>query len=393
MAFTEKYVSSAAGGSGDGLSAGSPFTWAQMVAEINAGTGAGKRYNVKADGTYTRTAYDSMWSATGGTATSPIVIRGYKTVIGDGYLGRDSTGALITTNMPQINYTDGRIESPTQTVWESISVSYTATGSGVDLFFNTNHFCAVIGCRMSTARTNTDTRLIGLGGDYCLQFENDFFMTATTGPNGTMAQTQNTGVRIDSCRFICSCTTIQSGLKCDDGASIYGCLFKGAGAGAGIYMDSSKAELIRNNIITGWQDGIYWNTASSSRLSWVAGNMITDNSRYGVNVSAAWIGIIGPNRTRDNVTGDTSNATLDWTQTARILPLVTTDTGGPETDYVAAASNNYNPVSATAPGIAQNRPKFSDMGAYGLQHPTGGALAAGVMHPLLPQIIRPAPSE
>ena len=73
------------------------YTWGQMVTEINTGVGAGIRYNVKADGTYTRSAFDSMWSAVGGTVTSPLCIRGYKTVIGDGYLGRDATGALITS--------------------------------------------------------------------------------------------------------------------------------------------------------------------------------------------------------------------------------------------------------------------------------------------------------
>lgn len=388
MAFTEKYVSSAAGGSGDGLTAGAPFTWGQMVAEINTGVGAGKRYNVKADGTYTRSTDDSMWGALpGGTATSPICIRGYKTVIGDGYLGRDATGALITTNMPQLNYTDGRIELPQLSVFESLSIAYTSTGSGNDRFIMTNNNCSVIGCKISTARTNNDTKVIGLGGDFALHFECDYLMTATSGPNQEMAFTQNQGVRIDSCRFICSSTTITSGIKCDNGTSFYGCLIKGAGAGAGLYFDASRPVAVRNCTIAGWQDGLLWNTASSDYLSWLAGNMITDNARYGVNISAAWAGIIGPNRVRDNVTGNTSNATLDWTQAGRILPLVTIDTGGPETDYVTAASNNYNLIPAS-PAKGVNIPKTSDLGAYGLADPAGGGT---VFNPLAQTIIRPAP--
>jgi hypothetical protein len=390
MAFTEKYVSSLAGGSGNGLTAGTPFTWAQMVAEINGGLGAGIRYNVKADGVYARTAYDSMWAATGGTATSPVYIRGYKTTIGDGYLGRDSNGALITTNMPQLNYTDGRVELSQRMVLESLSFAYTATGSGVDVFVQVNHWCSIIGCKISTARTNGDSKIIGLGGDWALHFECDYFMTAATGPNQQMAFSTNTGVRVDSCRFICSCTTLPQGIKCDDGIGFYGCLIKGAGSGAGLYADGNKVITIRNCTITGWQDGIFWNTPSNDRTAWIAGNMITDNSRYGINLSTgtAWVGLIGPNRTRDNVSGDTSSSTLDWSQTGRIIPLVTTDTGGPATDYVNTSVNNYNLIQAS-PGKGVNVPKISDLGAYGLPDPSGGGGSA-VFHSLENFIIQPA---
>src|SRR5260370_814616 len=99
MALIEKYVSALAGGSGNGLSEGTAYTLTQMVTEINAASGVGVRYNIKADGTYSRTSDDNVGGAAG-TMASPIVLRGYKTVIGDGYLGRNAAGALITTNMP-----------------------------------------------------------------------------------------------------------------------------------------------------------------------------------------------------------------------------------------------------------------------------------------------------
>ena len=389
MAFTEKYVSSAASGSGDGLSAGSPFTFTQMISEINGGSGAGKRYNVKADGTYTRTTNDSMWGATG-TSTSPVYIRGYKTTPGDGYLGRDSTGALITTNLPVVNYTDNRLEMAQRMVFESMNMSYTATGSGGDVFVNVNHFCAVIGCRFATARTSTDTRIGGLGGDYCVNFENDYFLTATSGPNTDMCYTNNSGVRIDSCRFICSCTTMRSCLRLDAGNIVYGTLIKGAGAGAGIYFDGGRPCYVRNCTVTGWQDGVFWNTTTPDSMSWICGNMLTDNNRYGINLStgSVWCGIIGPNRTRSNVSGDTSASTFDWANAGRILPLITTDTGS---DYTNAALNDYTLISSS-PAIAENRPKYSDLGAYGLEHSAGGG-ALTVLHPLIPQIIRPAPND
>ena len=385
MALTEKYVSSAAGGSGDGLSAGSPFTWAQMLAEINGGTGAGKRYNVKADGTYTRSTDDSMWSAVGGTTTSPICIRGYKTTIGDGYLGRDSAGALITTNMPQLTFTNGRIELAVQTVFESISMDYTSTGGSFDRLLVVNNNCSVIGCKISTARNSSDTKVAMLGGDFAVHFESDYFMTATSGPTGEMVYCNNGLVRVDSCRFICSATTVNAGIKGDDGNIFYGCLIKGAGAGAGIYFTGNKAVLVRNCTISNWQDGIYWNVASNDRQAWIAGNMLTDNSRYGINVGAGWIGIVGPNRVRDNVTGNTN--THDWFLAGRIIPFVTTDTGGASTDYTNVATNDYSLIQAS-PGKGVNIPKISDHGAYGLPDPSGGGTA--VFNPLAKTIIRPA---
>ena len=104
MALTEKYVSSLAGGSGDGNSAGSAYTFGQMVSEVVSLSGAGKRYNIKADGTYVRTSGDNM-DVSPASSANPTVLRGYKTTPGDGYLGRsNSNGALITTNMPLITY-------------------------------------------------------------------------------------------------------------------------------------------------------------------------------------------------------------------------------------------------------------------------------------------------
>jgi hypothetical protein len=93
MAFTEKYVSSLAGGSGNGLTAGAPFTWQQMITEIQSVTGTGGRgfrYNIKADGTYNRGAAQDDCNSCSGTNASPIYMRGYLTTIGDGYLGRTS---------------------------------------------------------------------------------------------------------------------------------------------------------------------------------------------------------------------------------------------------------------------------------------------------------------
>jgi hypothetical protein len=80
MAFTERYVSSLAGGSGNGTSEASPYTFAQMLALIGSATSqASVRFNIKADGNYARSGGDAFDSGSGGAITGPCVMRGYKT--------------------------------------------------------------------------------------------------------------------------------------------------------------------------------------------------------------------------------------------------------------------------------------------------------------------------
>ena len=95
MAITERYVTSGAAGGGDG-SSGNPWTLTEALANM----AAGDRINIKADGTYTRSANDTV--TPDGTATSPIILRGYTTTIGDATLGRASGGALDSSKMPTI---------------------------------------------------------------------------------------------------------------------------------------------------------------------------------------------------------------------------------------------------------------------------------------------------
>lgn len=83
MALTEKYSSAAGAGAHDGTTEGNAFSWVEMIADINAGNGAGIRYNHK--GNVTRAASDTI--SAGGTVGSPCIIRGYTTTIGDGYRG------------------------------------------------------------------------------------------------------------------------------------------------------------------------------------------------------------------------------------------------------------------------------------------------------------------
>ena len=386
MAFTEKYVSHTGSGTNTGLSEANAMTWAQMVTDINATLGTGCRYNIKATGTYSISSGNDM-GGVGGSTASPIVLRGYKTTPGDGYLGRDATGALITTNMPLIHYTsNGSLRTFKEGVIESLNVLASARD---DFAISLNYKMGLIGCRVENSYNNSSSGAVRME-EATVVFECDLLMTGGGGSGRAIVELTGQIIRLDSCR-VTTTTANGIGIKGSYGCGLFGCLIKGPGTGSGIYFDGSNPCCnLRNNTIVGWTDGVKFNNSVSEHPNWICGNMITDCAGYGVNFTTTSMeSIIGPNRTRDNALGDTNNAAQNWLQAGRIIPLVTTDTGGPTSDYVNPATNDYNLIPAS-PGKGVNVPKISDMGAYGLPDPAGGGGGTAVFNPLGTTIIKPA---
>lgn len=130
MAWTERYVSVAGGGTHDGTTGANAFTWAEMLATTE--NRQSKRYNI-ISGTYARTTSADVFTVTGGapTAAAPMWLRGYGSAIGDldanGRTG--GTGALITTGFPAITYTTGNLTTPNYTIETCLSVSGQTAGS------------------------------------------------------------------------------------------------------------------------------------------------------------------------------------------------------------------------------------------------------------------------
>lgn len=94
MAITERYVAASAAGGGDG-STGTPWTLHEALLTASAGD----RVNILNDSVYDLTAQVGPVSA--GTATQPVLWRGYETTIGDGGIAIISGGAYnisVTTD-------------------------------------------------------------------------------------------------------------------------------------------------------------------------------------------------------------------------------------------------------------------------------------------------------
>lgn len=101
-----------------------------------------------------------------------------------------------------------------------------------------------------------------------------------------------------------------------------------------------------NTIAKNSSDGINIITGATS-LQRITDNLITDNGGHGINGVSAANAVFDPsNRFRDNTLGNTNLAT-DWMTLGSIVGIVTTDTGGPETDYVGYASNDFRLINGS----------------------------------------------
>lgn len=352
MALVERYVTTTGAGTHDGTSEANAFTWAEAITD-SVSSAVGTRYNVKNNATYSRTtSVDSGWG--NGSTTAPKILRGYNTTPGDGYLGRSgTTGELITTNFPTISYSSGRLNTGTFWVVECLNITRTNNDTAFALGGSQGHF--IFRCRVSASGTSSGGAINQTSTG--LTMECDIFQTAGSG--GATALNLNGGQvwrsRIKS--------TSGPGLLAatSAGGQVKNCLIYQCGTdGISCTNTTGPLVILDNTIVANTGDGIDL-VASHVAQALIEGNMITDNGAWGINFNNTVQFIqLGYNRFRDNVSGQYSH-TPDWV-TATDHGNVTTDTGGPSTDYNDTSTLDWTLI-AQSPGVSAAWP-YSSMGAY-----------------------------
>lgn len=359
MALTERYVTSGAGGGGNG-SSGSPWT----LTEAFASAVAGDRVNVKADGTYT--IGGALTAAASGTATSPIIFRGYKTTIGDGFLGFNADGSLITTNMPVINMQGNLMQSLALLVFESLNVTGAragpVTGFGSGYYSSSMLFCAVTN---TTSHSSASAFSAGGNFTYATLIGNNFSTSGSTA--GTIvALSGGTLARVYGNRITTTSTSMTAMLSLKTACAVSNII--GASPAVGIECADTGCMVANNTIYAQTTAAIRTPNSAQTALFVAINNMLTDSGYAAMNqynATAAHPLLRLYNRTRDNTNVDLGFG--DWP----LYGAVTTDTGGAETDYTNAGSGDFSLISAS-PAKGAGIPAYLDIGALQRQEVAGG---------------------
>lgn len=368
MAITDKYVSVAGGGAHDGTTEADAFTWAEMLTDINAGGKAGNRYNVIAGTTYTLAATSTISGS--GSATSPIIIRGYTTTIGDGYQGRtNSNGPLITTNMPLISHNSTFLLNVTGSwiVLESLRLTGFRSASSFTMTVDN----VVTRCRITNSSTNA-LAVACTGASRVVICDNDI---ALTGGSGGSTALTTAGARV-------FCNRISGGpangvLCSSNGSVIIDNVFYSCGGIAISHNTTNAADVIYGNTIVGSGGDAIDIVTGTTVLQMILNNLITDNAGYGIDgVSAANPVFASHNRLDRNTAGATNSAT-DWLAGTSYGHELTSVSQGDE--FNNFGSDDFSLLSGS-PAKDAGVLAFRDIGA--LQRDEAGGGSAGILvHP------------
>lgn len=353
MAITERYVTATAGGGGDGA-VGTPWT----IVEAMAQAVAGDRVNVKA-GTYTLDAH--LQPTASGTAVSPIIWRGYNSSIGDlAALGRtNGNGNLITTNFPVIDGGANYLFTHNSKGYHVLQ-NLVVQGSRNGAVLATSYGWTVYRCYIVNSGTGASAYALA-SNDRIVMLDSDAELSGASG--GLAAISVSSGLSsIIGCRVRDSQA---NGINAVISSAIIGCVVDADAVGIDITSTTTTHIFwVIGNTVYGGTTAIRVANANFTTTFAVIGNHLTDGSAYGIDsqyaATANLSAVISYNRFRDNTSG-TSNGFADWA-TATDWGNVTTDTGGAETDFVAASAGDFNLVP-NAPAIGKGVVPWLDIGA------------------------------
>jgi hypothetical protein len=354
-AITERYVATAAAGDGTGSSPGNAMSYATFKDYMEAGGSltatAGDRFNIS--GSYSLGATDT-W-VNGGSATSPVVVRGYASSITDGFQGFTAAGALVTTNMATLAYssTFGLIVSGNFITVENLNVTGTFSGK---LFSVTGSSCAIVRCVAVNSSTNAAAVALSLG---------------TSTEQAISCDSTNSGASGGSVSLFIASTASAEACRIKGGPA-HGVILSGGGmltnstvfgsGSVGVNVTTTSANpLIANNTIVGnTSDGIAIITANTV-MQRIYNNLITDNGGYGINGESATNSICGAYNRLDRNSLGSINLATDSFASVNYSPNVTVSTATAE--FVASGSNNYRLLSAS-PAVGAGIHYGSSIGAW-----------------------------
>jgi hypothetical protein len=361
VAISEVYVSSAGAGAHDGTSEANAFSWTEMATDINAGSAAGKRYNVK--GNIGALGASTTLSGSG-TGTSPVIIRGYTTTIGDGYQGRtNANGPLITTHMPLVPYNSTFRLNITGSwiILEALKVTGLVSNPVVTLTADS----LITRCIVENSSTNASASALSIA-TRCKTINSDMALTGASGGNGGILGAGGSAM-IVGCRA--TGATAPGILITSTSVIVSGCVVYGSSVGISNTSGTFVGAMIGNTIVDNTGDGIDILTGTTSLLMLV-NNLITDNGGFGLDANSTAVAISASHNRFDRNTSGATNSGTDWLaatsydhNTTSVLKAV---------EYQDAATRDYR-LLTTSPAKGVGLPSYLDIGALQRQESASSA--------------------
>jgi hypothetical protein len=340
MAFTERYVTQAAGGSGDG-SIGDPWTIAEGFANIVEG----ERLNIQSDGVYNIAGLTQSNAGTAWASANLIVFRGYNSSIGDldGQGRNSSDGSLDTTDFPSI-ISSGSIVPNARSIFMNLNISGSVNGILFGGAANDN--IEIVHCKVVNSANNANAIAIEFD-NFCGIVNCD---VECTGADHNAVCSGDSSTRMLYNRI--KATAASESVVFMRFGSFVGNSVTAAG-GVGVEFESAfpttatNGALIASNTIYNASRAFDFASIATTMAGVnVINNHVTDCTyKYYISAATALFMIEQNTRSRDITSG---NNNLD--DGSINMGEVTTDTGGPSTDYEDASIGDLRLISA-APGI------------------------------------------
>lgn len=322
------------------------MTFAQGVLALTQTTSIAGFYRVHVQkGAYSRAAADANASA--GIAAVPLVLKGYNAALGDLDAGtrlNNGRGPLSVVDFPVTTYTANNTYLNFTGNNQAVSnlLVQTTANSANPVIKNSGTGSMVRNCLALNGNTLNSSSAVGIQGS-----ATGIIINCDAGVSGTTTGDNFTGSRCNiNCRamwgqaFGISSTSSAGSMT---GNVIYNCANDGLRFSTTTVSANSRAGA---NTIFNCSDGISIGNAAFTGLALEAiDNHITDCTGWGINsdydTTGQLEGVFSHNRFRDNTSGgingyDGSTAYDGWARDQVFdLNAVTTDTGGPETDFQA----------------------------------------------------------